>query len=284
MTEPIVVVNIISTSYSGSTWLNLLLGSHSQAFSAGEMKLAYRVGRALCSLHGAACPVWSRFRVDAAENPFRQLARITGRRCLIVNNSRRLLPFQHPPEIAARYIFLVRDGRAVTASFLRKQRGRSMWTAARWWARNMRRRCRFVASLPPEHVRLLRYEDLLADTPGRLAELTAFVGLDFEPAQLDYQQHEHHYIGGNPGTLTQAAGGNVSQEAYAALGIKPQARGWDLSHYQRTPPARFRDERWRSELSAGQLRLFALLAGRWNRHFGYEAGIPSQPESESQAA
>jgi len=59
--DRLTIVHIISVSYSGSTWLNLLLGAHSRAFSIGEMTVLRRTGRAICKLHGDGCPFWSRF-------------------------------------------------------------------------------------------------------------------------------------------------------------------------------------------------------------------------------
>jgi len=44
---------------------------------------------------------------------------------------------------------------------------------------------------------------------------------------------------------------------------------WDMDRYRRQDPARFVDERWKQELTTGQLRIFALWAGRKNRQYGY---------------
>jgi hypothetical protein len=40
--NPITVVNIVAVSYSGSTWLNLMLGAHDDALSVGEIDQAYK--------------------------------------------------------------------------------------------------------------------------------------------------------------------------------------------------------------------------------------------------
>ena len=64
--------------------------------------------------------------------------------------------------------------------------------------------------------------------------------------------------------------------------LAPRADGatakWDLEYYKRTDPARFRDERWKQELSDWQLRVFGLFAGRVNRRYGYP---PAVDRSES---
>ena len=65
----ITVVNIVAVSYSGSTWVNLMLGAHPDAFSIGEIDWIDKNKMALCSLHGESCPVWSQFDVSSKENP-----------------------------------------------------------------------------------------------------------------------------------------------------------------------------------------------------------------------
>ena len=81
------VVNVVAVSYSGSTWLNLMLGSHSQMFSVGEMDALLKWGRCWCTFHGDHCPHWSRFQLDSPTNPFVRLHQITGKRIFIVNNA-----------------------------------------------------------------------------------------------------------------------------------------------------------------------------------------------------
>jgi len=48
---------------------------------------------------------------------------------------------------------------------------------------------------------------------------------------------------------------------------------WNIDYYKDKDPGNFSDERWKSELSDSQLRLFALWAGRLNRRFGYPRSL-----------
>ena len=109
-TDPVVVINIVSVSYSGSTWANLVLGSQSQALSIGEIDRINTTGRALCSLHGPRCALWSRFDPHNGENIYLQIARLTGKWYLVVNNTRDCLDDQRHPSIRSKFILLVRDG------------------------------------------------------------------------------------------------------------------------------------------------------------------------------
>jgi hypothetical protein len=274
-TAPITVVNIISTAFSGSTWLNLMLGSHSAAFSVGEIKHILRVGHARCTLHGEACPFWSRWPAQMPDDPFGRIAEMSGQRVLVVNNSRKLLGHQQSPRFDARYVHLIRDGRAVTASMLRKYPRHSVWSAARAWSHDLRRNRRLVRRQDPAKVLAVTYERLKADAASELARICAFLGLPFEPAMTEYWTREHHFLGGNRGTLTMVA----KQHNLQLPPSKRQLQGhtkltnWDLKHYEKADPKKFADERWKSELSDNQLRLFGLLAGRLNRSLGYSKSL-----------
>ncbi len=85
----------------------------------------------------------------------------------------------------ARIICIVRDGRDVARSLVR-----APWTHADPirhlldWERAARR-CRELAAREPERVRLVRLEDLLMDPSSVVSDLDAFLGLTYEPGQLD---------------------------------------------------------------------------------------------------
>jgi len=265
---PITVINLISVAFSGSTWLNLLLGSHPRAFSVGEMKRLRREDEPICTIHGKDCPVWSSFDRASDANPFRQLAAITQRDVFIVNNSRKFLPAQREPGIRPRFVHLVRDGRAVAASMVRKGQHPTVASAARALKHELRRNERLIRRQPAADVIRLRYEDALVDPAGRVERLCAWAGLDYRPAMLRFWQREHHFLGGNQGTLF-AMLRKAGDSAEAMADRANTGLNWQLAHYREADPARFRDERWKRELDDQQLRRFGRILGRWNRRYGY---------------
>jgi hypothetical protein len=273
--KPIVVVNIFSVSYSGSTWLNLMLGSHSEAFAVGELKHVRKLGRPLCMLHAEHCPVWSRFDPASEQNAFRQIHRLTGKRYLITNNSGGYAPEQQEDGIDWKSILLIRDGRAVTASYMRKYQGTSIWKASRWWAHQIRHVRRRFKRPSGNKGKVVCYEELVADTPRLLEEISRFVGMPYEPSMLRHWEREHHFIGGNVGTLSAVArmhDKEVCAEEYRKAHSWPE-QNWDLRHYERTSPANFVDQRWKQELTDVQLRVFGLIAGGVNRRLGYSRSL-----------
>jgi hypothetical protein len=79
----------------------------------------------------------------------------------------------------ARLVILVRDGRAVVESSVRSF-GWSDEAALQRWNEAARTITAFTATTPRERFRIVRYEDLVADTEGTLRHLFAFLGLDGE--------------------------------------------------------------------------------------------------------
>jgi len=269
----IIVVNVICTSYSGSTWLNLLLGSHPDAFSVGEIKSIKRTGRPLCTLHGENCPVWSQFDFPSDKNPFLKIAQIAEKRWLIVNNSRNYMEYLDDPNIESRYVHLLRDGRAVTASMMRKYVDTTMWKASRKWAHDVRRNQRLIRRRGGANSCLVHYEKLNQDTAGQLELLCKQLGMPFEPTMLDCWSQPHHYLGGNRGTLTALANKQSVDPSWIDNGAKKIRAKLDLDFYAKNNPARFKDERWKSELNTKQLSVFALVAGGINRRYGYPRSL-----------
>ena len=264
--NPITVVNIVAVSYSGSTWLNLMLGAHDDALSVGEIDQAYKAGRAVCRIHGPQCPIWSRFDPHADENPFIRIARISGKEFVVSSTRIRRL---------------IRDGRAVVASSMRKYPGRGVVRATRDWARSIRKKRRLIGRQSPDAVIRVHWNDLNADTDGHMREICEFLGLEFDPGMITYWNRDTHFVGGNRGPMTILAQ-KQGIELHTPQPPSPPRRHVphvDLDFYKRADANHFVDERWREELTNAQLRLFALFGGRLNRKLGYANfdGLNSEP-------
>lgn len=274
----IIAVNVVAFNYSGSTWLNLMLGSHSLGFNVGEMKVIDKVGKPVCAFDLHDCPIWTRYDPDSGENPFLQIARITGKRVLAASKNNRYFRHLDHPAIEPKFIHLVRDGRAVTASMLRKGRTASMGSAAREWVHDVKRHRRLLRRQGGGEALTVVYERLQADPPGGLREICRFLGIGYEPDMLSYWRQAHHPLGGNRGTLLAMArrsGIVLPDQVPEGPNVAPGTPVWDRDweHYERTDPAKFTDERWKHELTDRQLRVFGLIAGRLNRKLGYPRSL-----------
>jgi len=267
----VLAVNVICTSYSGNTWLNLMLGAHSQAFCVGEYKNIRKTGRVNCMLHGQECPVWSRFDPSAEGHPYLQLSRLTGKNVFVISNSLDYLPADPGPEIEQRFIHLIRDGRAVAASFRRKHAGMNIWKAARRWRHDYLKNIRRLNRFPSTAVLPVRYEELKSNPEKEVRRICGFLRLSFEPQMLEYWNQDQHYLGGNQGTLFALArkqGTDLPEASRWEQGR--ETRDWKLDFYAGSDPQKFTDDRWKKDLTPVQLRIFDLAAGALNRKLGYQ--------------
>jgi hypothetical protein len=142
---------------------------------------------------------------------------------------------------AVRVIHLVRDGRAVAASAMRR-RGVTAATAARLWKRENQHLALVLRGIPARQKHRVRYEDFCNDPAGALGALCGFVGVAFESSMLRLWDRPVHNIPGNP------------------------------MLFERTRRDVSTDERWRRDLSPDDVRAIEAIAGPMNGTFGYEHG------------
>jgi len=90
-----------------------------------------------------------------------------------------------------RFIQIVRDGRDVVASLVRKRtRDGEPWTtfegAHRTWTHALEIGCGFGRAQPPYRYFELRYEDLIRDEVGMARKLFDFLGIEIHPSVVDF--------------------------------------------------------------------------------------------------
>lgn len=143
---------------------------------------------------------------------------------------------QHP-RIHVKLIALVRDGRGVMNSLMRKEHWSPEQSIGSWlWSnRNLRRAARY---LPPEDVFWVRLEDLCRNPEETCTALHRFCGVEAIPGMYFNPDKQLHIIGN---------------------GMRLSYRG----------EIKF-DESWRRALAPEHLDLFMRRVGWLNRELGYE--------------
>ena len=306
------VVFIMGAGHCGSTLLDLILGSHSQAFSLGEFKqfgsrLAGQEasGSEVCGVCATDCPVWrgdllkELKPVLGAGTGARRLVRAIGRR---VRNPHRVLSektgkdviidsSKHPGWIGARLahkhlwkgvepflIYLHRDGRAVTNSYFRKYPERTYPVIVDDWLQQVDQMENYFEKFSEGPKLRLGYESLADSTETTAQQLCDFLGLDYEPGMLGYWQHDHHHLGGNGGTrhlifrYREQFGGHSEQMEHR---IAESKKHYSHEYYDATRVAIKLDERWREELGAEQLQVFETRAQSANASYVYKPASTS---------
>jgi hypothetical protein len=138
------------------------------------------------------------------------------------------------PRFDVKVLWLVRDGRGVALSVARNAR-LSIRQAAYQWRRSNEEAATIVRRLDRSQWMQVRYEALCAEPDRTLGALWQFIGVAPQPAQG--AEPDYHVLG----------------------------------HWTRLNGARkiAPNEKWRTELSAADLRCFEGVAGRLNRELGY---------------
>lgn len=137
-----------------------------------------------------------------------------------------------------RIILLTRDGRGVFYSNVKRNFGRKR-SLASWLNHFSRALPLFARQLPATAVMQVCYEELCRDPVATIQSVCKFIGIDFEPAMLDFASHTHHIANGNDMRF-------ISSSEIRC------------------------DERWRDELQQADKDYFRRHAWRLNQQLGYK--------------
>ena len=150
----------------------------------------------------------------------------------------------------ARFVHLVRDGRAVAASLLPLDWGpNNALHAAEFWMARCAAGLAAESQLGPDRVLRVRYEDLVGNPGPTLRGIASFAGLDYEPAMAEgsglqpkrYHERQHRLVG--------------------------------------HPPDRSRMDGWQQSMTPRQIEIFEAEAGDFLTTLGYVPlhGIRARP-------
>jgi hypothetical protein len=142
---------------------------------------------------------------------------------------------------SAKFIHVVRDGRAVAASICPLDWGpNSIANAAPWWTERTVYGLAAEQTLGPARALRARYEDIVLTTHEAIRRITDFVGLEFHSSMLEAS-------GFAPPVFTHSE--------HALVG---------------RPPDRARVDAWRTSLTDRQVEIFESMTGDLLRCLGYE--------------
>jgi len=197
------VICVMSTMRSGSTWLNLVLGSHSWAASLGEYFRPFLVpGHVACRLCEAdglpACTMLDGIEAVPAEQAYAFAAERMARD-VVIDASKHLVWYRRfidRQDLDLRLVHLVRHPCGFVESEMRRNAGATPDTLLAEWVRVNGEIEEFIAT-SGRPAMLTCYEGL-ADDPARyFPPLCAFAGGAWEPDAMRYWEVPHHGLGGN---------------------------------------------------------------------------------------
>jgi hypothetical protein len=222
------VVTILSTNFAGSHFLSLLLGSHSKSMHLGEIR---RLGDGMRSRMQACwhcdppelCPIVRNVRAREIRSIYRtvyaNLVEDGLEKRAFIDTSKRVSwakRFIGNEDFRFKYIYLIRDPRALVRRWLigdnsirrfcrrrckavfRGHSFRPLFTfAPQWkicaykWLDENVEIANFLDSHRLDH-QVVTYYDLASDTTSEVMRLMRWIGLDFEPGQLEYWRVQQH--------------------------------------------------------------------------------------------
>jgi hypothetical protein len=243
MAEPTIIF-IAGRGHSGSTLLDMLLSSHSKVASVGEARFSPQYPKTRCSCGAPAvweCPYWKSVdtRLSARDGMslrdldiwarddatfirhnkifYGLMQEITGKSYIVDSSKKphRLRRLLASGAFDVRPIHILREPHGVVFSYSAK-RQRGSWVEQSI----LYTKCILATNnaLRGRDHRLVRY-DRLAETPEQtIRELTAWLGLEFEPQQMSFHGRERHDCGGNPMRL-KSGGGSIKVDRAWKTGL-----------------------------------------------------------------
>ncbi|KAB7627335.1 hypothetical protein [Alkalilimnicola sp. S0819] len=220
------VVTILSSNYAGSHFLSLLIGSHTRAEHIGEIKHlrkphSWRMRQycKICDDQGK-CPLQRSIDPERLDNIYQQIfANFGGETSLLVDASKKwswAARFADDKRIGHHYIHLLRDPRALVRRWEKTYGEQKKHLDQRWkvlgrsrqqalpllfarrhriylekWLQQNREISHFLQGKNLNY-RVMSYRDLARDPARELTPVMAWLGFDFEPAQIEYWRQPHH--------------------------------------------------------------------------------------------
>lgn len=218
------LVYIAGRGFSGSTLLDLLIGSHSEAISTGELRALSDRTRAkgknfaedVCTCGAPRmydCPFWSMIDRRIVERTRHNLGTIdvydrdsnraildaihdiSGRRFVVDSSKQpeRLRQLLADDTLDVRPIHLIREPLGEVYSHVK--RGNDLHDKAMMYNRDTIELHRTLQGR--DHL-TVRYEALVRSPRKHLGRIMKWLGLELEDGQFEWTNHEHHNISGNP--------------------------------------------------------------------------------------
>lgn len=198
--DPIVV---IGAPRSGTTYLQAVLNQHPDIFISRETRIfawAHQVAEVLPGdprfVHGTrdafdeSIIPWTQQFIYQMYRKLCKGAYFWGDKYPNYAAKPEILSFIVRLFAGARFVHLVRDGRDVVASLLKKEWTKTFEGAHTAWANSVRNASQFGETLPTGQYVELRYEELVHDGPAVVASLLDFLGVPAHDAVTEYLRRQ----------------------------------------------------------------------------------------------
>jgi hypothetical protein len=221
------IVYILSTNFAGSHFLALQLGSNTRCASIGELHHFERKRNLRRACHicpsDQKCPVFTGLQGKSADalydKIFDNLEKYDNKISVLIDNSKKTnwaSCFLNQDHYKMKYIHLIRDPRALVRRWILTEdtfgkKWHVRWATARrysrkwfdiltgdeinvylWkWLHQNKLITDFIKENSVES-KIITYHDLALNTDRVLGDLMDWIGFEYDPAQKDYWNFQHH--------------------------------------------------------------------------------------------
>jgi len=263
------VINIKSISYTGTTWINYLLGCHKNAFALGppDRVINLEDWSKACQIHDN-CPFWIEFQkvYDPDKNFYRQLSEFSGKDFIIINNPVKGSKAERDLENVKK-IQVIRDGRAVCRSYTQNKNS-DFQSAVLWFTPS-------AANVKLGEVFDVRYEDVIRDQFSMIKKMGDFIGLEYPENFYKFWEFDHHATGGNASISSMIK--CFRGEPFVINESRLRFYEREFERLKNEPEKPVFDERWKT-LSREELYFFDHFCGAINESWGYPRDVFTEEE------
>ncbi len=270
------VIFICGAPHSGSTLLGLILGSHRLCFYAGELNKTKFINingdheDKYCKVCGYECPIWKDFNLKDEIDLYNYLS-IKTYKPNIIDSTKNLDWLKNKTEklyessVPLYLIYILRDGRAVVNSLIRKYKNSDPSALINKWINHIISTNEYFGRFPGEKKKI-HYEKLALNPEKTIEKICTFLNIEFNKDMLNYFSHEHHPLGGNIGTQYLIIKSQKEKKEKSPIQLSERNEYYYSDH-----PLEIKlDLRWKKELSPEIIQLFENKAGELNRNFRFD--------------
>lgn len=261
------IVYILCAGHSGSTLLDLMIGSNADCTSLGEfmhIQHSLKNGQLICQICREECDQWKRFKEIVKPPYYHEAAFEAFQSRILVDSSKNVrwaIRRENPSDADIRYIRLRRNGLAVFNKVKRKE-GKVSSRAVMGWVDSNLEFDAFLNDVPENSLLDIFYEELCNDAEMVLRRICKFLGLSYSSKMTEFWSGDHHILSGNgkPISLTALHKGKIRRNDM-------HSDGQDF--FDRYGYAVTADDRYKEGLSDQDKGTF-IKYGQWlNYAYGY---------------
>lgn len=147
-------------------------------------------------------------------------------------------------------LYIVRDGRAVLNSYLKRNKSLNVEKFSYLWKKRVQDNEQFFAQFASERKLKLAYESFAIKPEETLKNICTFLNINFFPSIIEYWKYDHHTISGNSKTksLIRKYKNHLSEDTQTDFKIRL-------------------DLKWQTQLTSEQIKEFYYFVGEINKQY-----------------